>query len=113
LQNTYVAPRNELERRIADIWQEILGIEQVGVHDNFFELGGNSLTGLQVISRLKKEFNVQIPTVSLYEGPSVGALAKIIEPDRDERPAYTESRSRGEKRREKRRERHNSVKRET
>jgi acyl transferase domain-containing protein/acyl carrier protein len=109
LQNSYVAPRNPLEQQIAVIWQEILGIQQVGIHDNFFDLGGNSLTGIQVISRLKKEFNVQLPTVSLYEGPTVSALAKIIDPAPDEQPAYADSRSRGEKRRERRRERYKGV----
>ncbi|HEX6291074.1 MAG TPA: SDR family NAD(P)-dependent oxidoreductase [Herpetosiphonaceae bacterium] len=105
LQNAYVAPRNETEQTIARIWQESLRIEQVGIHDNFFDLGGNSLSGIQIINQLRKTFDVQIPTVSLYEGPTVSALAQIINPAPDDRPQYEASRSRGERRREKRRER--------
>ena len=101
LQNPYIAPRNETERTLAQIWQETLGIEQVGVYDNFFELGGNSLTAIQVIARLKKEFQIQIATVSLYEGPNVSALAKLISPDQPDKPAYADSRGRGARRREK------------
>ncbi|HEY0601253.1 MAG TPA: SDR family NAD(P)-dependent oxidoreductase [Herpetosiphonaceae bacterium] len=105
LQNAYVPPRNETEQTIARIWQESLRIEQVGVHDNFFDLGGNSLSGIQIINQLRKTFDVQLPTVSLYEGPTVSALAQLINPAPDDKPQYEGSRSRGERRREKRRER--------
>ncbi len=103
LPNPYIAPRNETERAIAELWQATLGVQQVGIHDNFFELGGNSLSGIKVIGRLKERFSVQIPTVSLYEGPTVSALAKLIAQDEAEQPGYEHSRSRGERRREKRR----------
>jgi len=106
LQNPYVAPRTEIERTLAQIWQTTLGIQPVGIHDNFFELGGSSLSGIQVIAQLKKEFNVPIPTVSLYEGPTVSALAKIINPDQEgAEAAYDDNRSRGERRRDKKRKR--------
>ena len=104
IQSPYVAPRNETERRIAAIWQDVLRIERVGVNDNFFDLGGNSLSGLQVISQLKKAFDVHIAAVSLYEGPTVAALAQLIAPE-DDGPQYEAGRSRGERRRERRRER--------
>ncbi|MBV9789424.1 MAG: SDR family NAD(P)-dependent oxidoreductase, partial [Chloroflexi bacterium] len=105
LQNAYVPPRTETEQTIARIWQESLRIEQVGIYDNFFDLGGNSLSGIQIINQLRKTFDVQIPTVSLYEGPTVSALAQLINPAPDDKPQYEGSRSRGERRREKRRER--------
>ncbi|MBW4633663.1 MAG: amino acid adenylation domain-containing protein [Iphinoe sp. HA4291-MV1] len=79
LSNTYIAPRNELEQKIADIWQQLLGIEQVGIHDNFFELGGHSLLATQVISRMRKTFQVELPQHSLFEESSVAALAEHIE----------------------------------
>jgi acyl carrier protein len=105
LQTAYVAPRDDVERQIAQVWQEMLGVEQVGVYDNFFDLGGNSLVGVQLIARLTEEWQVQIPAVSLYEGPTINALAKIISQltgdGVDEGPAYEASRSRGERRREK------------
>jgi acyl carrier protein len=56
-----------------------LGIQEVGIHDNFFELGGDSLIGVQVISRVKKEFGVNLPSSLLYEGPTIAELAAAIE----------------------------------
>ena len=84
----------------------MLGIEELGIHDNFFELGGNSLIGLKVISRLKRELNVDIPIVALFEGPTVSALAKVIGRDRNEAPVFEESQTRGERRRERRQATH-------
>ncbi|HLF24978.1 MAG TPA: SDR family NAD(P)-dependent oxidoreductase [Anaerolineae bacterium] len=105
LQTAYMAPRNEIEQTLARLWQSALGVEQVGIHDNFFELGGTSLSGIQLIDQIKKAFNVHLPAVSLYEGPTVSALAKLIQPDENGAPAYEESRSRGERRRERRQRR--------
>ncbi|MEW6737091.1 MAG: SDR family oxidoreductase, partial [Acidobacteriota bacterium] len=102
LTSAYIPPTNELEKTITSIWQELLGIEQLGVHDNFFELGGNSLIGLKVISRLKAALSVDIPVSSLFEGPTVSALAKVIGRDENEKPFFEKSQSRGERRREKR-----------
>ena len=60
LANPYVAPRSELEGQIAEVWQELLGIEEVGVHDNFFELGGDSLLAVHLSSRLLDRVGVEI-----------------------------------------------------
>ncbi len=79
LGNAYVAPRNIIETQLAEAWQSFLGIEQVGVQDNFFELGGDSLIGVQVLSGVKKEFDVKLPAASLYEGPTIEALAMAVE----------------------------------
>jgi phthiocerol/phenolphthiocerol synthesis type-I polyketide synthase E len=100
LATAYVAASNEIEQIIVNVWQEILGIDQLGIHDNFFDLGGNSLIGLKVISRLKKELKIDIPVIALFEGPTVSALAKVISKGRAEEHANPESRSRGERRRE-------------
>ena len=103
LQTAYVAPRNELEDRIAQVWQNVLGLEQVGVYDSFFELGGNSLAGVQAIAQLNAVLGVQIPTVTLYESPTINALSKLVaqqtNPDQAAEPAYEANRSRGERRR--------------
>ncbi|HEU4325736.1 MAG TPA: SDR family NAD(P)-dependent oxidoreductase [Roseiflexaceae bacterium] len=80
LETPFVLPTGDYERRIAAVLQQVLGIEQVGLHDNFFDLGGNSLNGLQVIARLKKEFKVQMPAVVLFEAPTVSALAQYLRP---------------------------------
>jgi acyl carrier protein len=79
LANPYVAPTNETEQRIAEVWQTILGVEQVGIHDNFLELGGNSLIGTQVISRLRQAFDLNLPLTILFEAPTVAELAVAIE----------------------------------
>ncbi|ARV60168.1 polyketide synthase [Nostocales cyanobacterium HT-58-2] len=79
LQTTYVAPSNEIEQTIANIWQELLGVKQVGIHDNFFELGGHSLLAVQVTSRLREIFQVELPLQSiLFDAPTVGGLAVVI-----------------------------------
>jgi acyl carrier protein len=75
----YIGPRNEIERAVADIWQDLLNVEKVGVHDNFFELGGHSLLGTQVISRVFQRFHVQLSLRKLFEGVTVEALAGLIE----------------------------------
>lgn len=74
----YAAPRNELESRIAAAWQELLGIEQVGVDDNFFELGGHSLLASRLISRLKSELLVHVSFRRFFEAPTISQLAKTI-----------------------------------
>ena len=61
LNNSYVAPTNELEKQIAEIWQEVLGIAQVGIYDNFYELGGDSLIATRLVSRLQAKFPVELP----------------------------------------------------
>ena len=103
LHTDYVAPRTGLERTLAGIWEELLGLERVGVHDSFFELGGDSFLGIQVIARIKKQLSVKVSAVTLYEGPTVAALAAVIESQgaNAPAPALDFSRQRGEKRREK------------
>ncbi|MCP3804694.1 SDR family NAD(P)-dependent oxidoreductase [Allokutzneria sp. A3M-2-11 16] len=78
LRVAYLAPRDEVENRIAVVWQECLGLEQVGVHDPFFELGGTSLVGLVVIARLGKEFSVELAAASLFEKPTVAQFAELL-----------------------------------
>ncbi|HKX32879.1 MAG TPA: SDR family NAD(P)-dependent oxidoreductase [Blastocatellia bacterium] len=101
LATDYVPAGSEIEQIIVNVWQEVLGIDRLGIHDNFFDLGGNSLIGLKVISRLKKELNLEIPVVALFEGPTVSALAKVISRGQAAEPAHAVSRNRGERRREK------------
>jgi len=79
LKNAYVVPSNDVERKLAEIFQELLGIELVGIHDNFFALGGDSLTGTVLISQLRKNFQIELPVRSLFEAPTVAELALVIE----------------------------------
>lgn len=78
LKTTYLAPRNEIERRVAHIWQELIGIEPVGVDDNFFELGGHSLMATRIITCLRDAFEIKIPLRSLFEAPTVCGLTRLI-----------------------------------
>jgi acyl transferase domain-containing protein/acyl carrier protein len=79
LANNYVAPRTAVEQTIANIWQQLLGIEQIGIYDNFFTLGGHSLLATQVISHLRKAFQVDLPLRSLFEEPTITGVSNYID----------------------------------
>ena len=74
----YVAPRNEVEQIIADIWAETLHLERVGVEDNFFRVGGHSLLAAQVISRLRKTFNIEVPLSAFFEAPTISRFTQRL-----------------------------------
>jgi amino acid adenylation domain-containing protein len=78
LKQAYVAPRNETEQTLAAIAAELLNVERVGIYDDFFELGGHSLLATQFISRLREAFQVELPLRTLFEKPTVAALAEAI-----------------------------------
>ena len=76
--NAYVAPSTEAEQKVAGIWQELLGIGQIGIHDNFFELGGHSLVATQIISRIRNDLSVEVPLRTIFESQTVAEMAAII-----------------------------------
>lgn len=78
LRNPYVAPSNDVEEQVAEIWRDLLGLDEVGVCDNFFELGGSSLLGLQVVHRIREKMAVATPLTVVYEGPTIRTLARLI-----------------------------------
>jgi amino acid adenylation domain-containing protein len=78
LEEAFVAPRTPLESEIARIWGEILKLERVGIHDNFFDLGGHSLLATRLLSRVGKAVDLDVPLRSLFENPTVAALAAEI-----------------------------------
>ncbi|VEP16804.1 conserved hypothetical protein [Hyella patelloides LEGE 07179] len=78
LPNVYVAPRNKIEQTLANIWQEFLGIESVGIYDDFFELGGDSLIITRLISRLRQEFQVELSFHSLFTETTIAGIAENI-----------------------------------
>ena len=79
LQTEYVAPRNENEEKLAAIVSELLHIEKVGVFDNFFDLGGHSLLATKFMSRIREQFNVELPLRTLFEKPTIAELAIAID----------------------------------
>jgi acyl transferase domain-containing protein len=78
LGNAYVAPRNEMESVLADIWQEVLGMGGIGIHDSFFQLGGHSLLATRVVSRARKAFSLDFPVKTLFDAPTIAELAETL-----------------------------------
>ncbi len=75
----YVAPGTDLELKVAEVWEELLGIEGIGAYDNFLELGGHSLLGIRVLGRLREHFQIDLPPDALYTAPTVSEMAALIE----------------------------------
>lgn len=75
----FAAPRNEVEEKLANIWQRAMGVKPVGIHDNFFELGGDSLLAVQIISQIREAFKIDIPLGDLFEQPTIGFLSEYIQ----------------------------------
>src|SRR5262249_27031380 len=72
-------PRTEIEELIAQIWREVLKIEDVGIFDNFFELRGHSLLATQIVARLQEAFNKDVPLRVLFDAPTIAELAEELE----------------------------------
>jgi acyl transferase domain-containing protein/acyl carrier protein len=79
LSQDYVAPTNQTERAVVAIWQELLGLDRVGIHDDFFELGGHSLLGTQVIARVREQFQVEFPLRLIFEATTPERFARLLE----------------------------------
>ena len=71
--------RTDSERKLAEIWKELLKVEEVGIDQNFFELGGHSLLVLQVIARIRRTFEVELPVRTVFEEPTIAGLAAAVE----------------------------------
>jgi non-ribosomal peptide synthetase component F len=74
----YVAPRTPVERRLAEIFEELLGLGRIGVHDSFFELNGFSLLATQMTSRVREAFQVELPLREVFGSPTVEGVAQLI-----------------------------------
>jgi acyl carrier protein len=76
----YVAPSTEVERTLAGVWAEVLGREApIGVHDSFFDLGGHSLMATQLITRVGREWGIDLPVRRMFEMPTIHEMATYIE----------------------------------
>ncbi|HEX5603714.1 MAG TPA: amino acid adenylation domain-containing protein, partial [Pyrinomonadaceae bacterium] len=74
----FIAPRDELEQQIVEIWQETLGVPVIGVHDNFFDLGGHSLLAVRLVALIKRRLGLTLPLAALFRGATVEQLASIL-----------------------------------
>ncbi|MDZ8092004.1 MAG: SDR family NAD(P)-dependent oxidoreductase [Nostoc sp. DedQUE05] len=100
LSNDYIAPRNKNEQKLVEIWQEVIGIERIGIYDNFFELGGDSLIGIQLMTIVNKAFNSNLSIAKLYECPNIGSMTKIFTPEDSQQNAFEQRLNRGQRRRQ-------------
>jgi acyl carrier protein len=106
LQNAYVAPGTPSQQKIARIWADLLGVEKVGIQDNFFDLGGHSLLAIQVVTRIKAELRAEVSVATLFEGPTVESLSRLVGSDGQEPQTFDHSSDRGKRRKEERHRRH-------
>ncbi|MEO7533123.1 MAG: amino acid adenylation domain-containing protein, partial [Ferruginibacter sp.] len=79
LAHEYTAPRNDMEATLAEIWQQLLGIERIGVHDNFFEVGGHSLLAMRVVSSIRRVMELEVAIKELFVHPTIGELATYLQ----------------------------------
>jgi thioesterase domain-containing protein/NAD(P)-dependent dehydrogenase (short-subunit alcohol dehydrogenase family)/acyl carrier protein len=78
LDSAYVAPRNDVERSLVGFWEELLGVDQVGVEDSFFDLGGHSLIAVRLFAMIKKAYRIEFPISVLFEAPTIALCAAMI-----------------------------------
>jgi amino acid adenylation domain-containing protein len=83
LKDKYVAPRNESERVLAEIWQQVLKLNSIGINDNFFDIGGHSLMAVQIMTKIENRIGKKFPIAILFKYPTVEALAEFIRNDHD------------------------------
>lgn len=81
LGNDYVEPQSGLQQTIAEIWQELLNAQRVGIHDNFFDLGGHSLLLTRAHARLESVLNLQFPVLAMFQHPTINTLANFLSPN--------------------------------
>ncbi|MFL5384950.1 MAG: beta-ketoacyl synthase N-terminal-like domain-containing protein [Longimicrobiaceae bacterium] len=79
LETAYFPPTTEGEEIVAAMWQELLGIDRIGIHDDFFGLGGHSLLATQIISRTRDQFGLELPLKAVFEAPTIARYAALVE----------------------------------
>ncbi|BDI19702.1 hypothetical protein ANSO36C_55040 [Nostoc cf. commune SO-36] len=97
LEQVYVAPRSEMERAIARVWQEVLHVDNVGINDNFFDLGGHSLLIVQVNNQLRAIFQQDIPIVTMFQNPTIYSLAQHLSQKTEDKSIFEPTRDRANK----------------
>jgi len=96
----FAPAETSVEKTIAQIWQEVLRLQQVGLNDNFFDLGGNSLLAVQAHARICETLKLDFPVIKLFQNSTVAALAKFLGEQRTEKPAFTSVQERARRQRQ-------------
>ncbi|WP_448265465.1 SDR family NAD(P)-dependent oxidoreductase [Nostoc sp. DSM 114159] len=92
--NDQAQPVSDIERQVAQIWQEVLGLEEIGIHENFFELGGHSLLLVQAQSKLQEFFQIPVSIVDMFKYPSISTLANFLSQGQTESPSVVQGQKR-------------------
>ena len=79
LENPFVPPRNPIEEKLAKIWQEILGFDEIGIHDGFSDLGGESLMAARILNRIQETFGKNLPLTAIFQWPTIEKMANLLE----------------------------------
>ena len=90
----WTPPAGGMEGMVAEVWQRFLGVEEIAASDNFFELGGTSLLGVQVVGELSRRLGREVPTVALFEAPTIRALARRLAPEDETVQPFARTRAR-------------------
>lgn len=91
LATTFVAPRHLIEVTLAEIWAQLLGLQQIGIHDDFFQLGGHSLIATQILSRIRDGFQVSLTFQQFFENPTIAGLTTLIQQTHPAQPSQPRS----------------------
>ncbi|MEO5960495.1 MAG: amino acid adenylation domain-containing protein [Opitutaceae bacterium] len=86
LASDFIAPRDPVEHQLAEIWQEVLGVEPIGIHDRFFDLGGHSLLAVRMVAQLERKFGKKLPLAAVFQHRTIEHLARLLRPNA---PGYT------------------------
>ncbi|QDT06641.1 Linear gramicidin synthase subunit D [Rubripirellula lacrimiformis] len=78
-QDSYVAPETDLQKYLADLWQDVLNLPEIGIHDDFFLLGGSSLLVTQIVARLTTDMAIELPVRDFFASPTIASAARHLE----------------------------------
>jgi len=94
LDQTAAAPQNDVERRVVEVWQEVLALDEIGVLDNFFALGGNSLTAVRMAARLTEVLGREVPVTLPFQRPTIRGMLRLLDEEQSAQAAMAEQESR-------------------
>lgn len=97
LEQVYVAPQTDLQRRLASIWSDLLNIEQVGIDDNFFDLGATSTLSMQIAGRVQQELGIELSVVKLFQYPTIAGLANYLNTEQNSQQSYDKLQNRAQR----------------